>query len=135
MKNLYPLLFALVLLSCKKKKEEVQESLIITAMTNGQWKVTTITVNGIDKSADFYPYKFQFKTNQTVDAINAGSVEKTGSWNASPENQTITSSFSLSTQPLIWLNGTWKITSTTWTSVNASIDSQGDNRTLRLDKL
>lgn len=135
MKNLYLFLLLLPFISCKKTKEQVQENLIITAMTNGQWKVTNITINGADKTGDFSNYKFQFKTNQTVDAINSGNVEKTGTWNASTENQTITSNFNLSTQPLIWLNGIWKVNSTTWTSVNASIDIQGESRTLRLDKL
>lgn len=132
MKKLYPLLFLILLAGCKKEKQA--ENLVVQAMVNGQWKVTKFTKGGTDKTSDFASYKFQFQTNFTVDAINNGSLEKTGSWNADASSQTITSNFSNATNPLALLNGTWKITNNSWTWVEASQTVNGELMNLRLDK-
>lgn len=135
MKKLYTIVFLVAALGCaKEKQEQVQQNLIVQAMVNGQWKVTSFKRDALDITADFAPYKFQFKENLTVDAINNGTVEKTGSWNADPAALTITSNFSNAVNPLVLLNGTWKINNTTWTSVEASLSISGENRSLRLDK-
>ena len=135
MKKIYALLILGLFAGCSKEKIlEKQEDLIIQAMTSGEWKVTNFNKGGTDLTADFSTYKFQFKTDLTVDAINNGSLEKTGSWNASSATQTITSSFTNASNPVLLLNGTWTITSTTWTSVQASQTVSGELRTLRLDK-
>lgn len=132
MKNLYPVFLLLVLAACKK--QEKAENLVIQAMVNGQWKVTSFNKGGVNKTTDFASYKFQFKTDFTVDAINNGSLEKTGSWNADASSQTITSSFTNSTNPLALLNGTWKITNNSWTWVEANQTINGELLSLRLDK-
>lgn len=132
MKTLYSLFFLIILIGCKKEKKV--ENLVIQAMVNGQWKVTNFSKGGDDKTADFNPYKFQFKTDFTVDAINNGSLEKTGSWNADASAQTITSNFSNVVNPLTFLNGTWKITNNSWTWVEANQTVNGQLLTLRLDK-
>jgi len=131
MKKLYPLLLLLILISCIKQK---QEDMVIDAMVNGQWKVTNFNKGGTDMSSDFTAYKFQFKTNLTVDAINNGTIEKTGSWNADASAQTITSNFTNASNPLVLLNGTWKITNNSWTWVEAKQTVNGEQLTLRLDK-
>ena len=137
MKKLYGLVLLAFCIACspEKIKEEQQQNLVIQAMTSGQWKVTSFVNGGSDVTSDFSAYKFAFKTNLTVDAINNGAVEKTGSWNADADAQTITSNFTSASTPLVLLNGTWNITSTTWTSVNATMTISGETRTLRLDKL
>lgn len=132
MKNLYPFFLLIILAACKK--EEKAENLVIQAMVNGQWKVTNFSKAGIDKTADFASYMFQFKTNLTVDAINNGSIEKTGSWDADAYAQTITSNFTNAVNPLILLNGTWKITNNSWTWVEANQTINGELLILRLDK-
>lgn len=136
MKKLYAFFCMAIFVACSPKeiKEEQQQNLVVQAMTNGQWKVTSFVKGGSDVTSDFSAYKFQFKTNLTVDAINGSTVEKTGSWNADADAQTITSNFTGATNPLVLLNGTWNITSTTWTSVNAAQTVSGEARTLRLDK-
>jgi hypothetical protein len=131
MKLLYALIFLFITTGCIKKK---QEDIVIDAMVNGQWKVTNFNKGGTDKTPDFATYKFQFKTNFTVDAINNGSLEKTGSWNADAGAQTITSSFSNAVSPLVLLNGTWKITNNSWTWVVAQQTLNGELLNLRLDK-
>jgi len=131
MNKVYLVGFLFVLLGCVKKKEE---NLVVNAMVNGQWKVTSFKKAGTDVTADFSSYLFQFKSNFTVDAINNGAIEKTGSWNADASAQTITSSFSNAANPLILLNGTWQITNNSWTWVEASQTVNGELLTLRLDK-
>ena len=108
---------------------------IIDAMTSGYWKVTTFNDNGTDKTADFGLYKFQFKTNFSVNAINGSTVEKTGTWEANATEKTITSNFSNAAVPIILLNGTWQITNNSWTFVEATKSTGSGVMTLRLDKL
>ena len=135
MKKRYIIVFIAVIFGCSKEKQEkVQQNLIVQAMVNGRWKMTSFKRDAVDITADFAPYKFQFKENLTVEAINNGTVEKTGTWNADPAALTITSNFSNAVNPLALLNGTWTINNTTWTSVDASLSISGENRILRLDK-
>lgn len=123
-----------VFFACKKQIQQQEANIIVQAMVSGQWKVTGFTKGGTDITSDFSPYKFQFKSDYSVDAINNGIVEKTGTWNADANAQTITSNFINAGNTLLLLNGTWKITNSTWTSVQATETVGGEVRTLRLDK-
>jgi hypothetical protein len=140
MKNRYLLLFlSLVIAGCGAKDkivEQQQENLIMAAITTGQWKVTGYVKGGVDVTTDFSGYLFQFRNNYTVDALLNGYVEKTGSWAAAGDmqSQTMTANFANATNPLLLLNGTWDIVTTTWTSVDAKQTVNGEQRTLRLDK-
>src|SRR4051794_22925138 len=98
MKNLYLFLFVVLFFACSVKDKVVEnqtESLVMQAVTNGQWKVTGYTTGSTDQTSDFSGYSFQFKKNYTVDAINNGSIVKTGTWNAAgnAQAQTMTSNF------------------------------------------
>jgi hypothetical protein len=130
------LLFGLLagLFSCKKTEEKIQQNIILEAMTSGYWKVSSYKMGGMDHTTDFNTYKFQFKTNYTVDALRNASVEKTGSWEADPAARTITSTFSNAADPLNLLNGTWTITRNSWTYVEAKQTISGTEHSLRLDK-
>jgi len=121
-------------LSCKKAIEKIQEEKVIEAMTTGLWKVTSYTMGGMNHTSDFAPYLFQFKNNNTVDAINNGTVEKSGSWAGDPNARTITSQFQNANATLTLLNGTWNITRNSWTYVEARQMVNGSEHTLRLDK-
>jgi hypothetical protein len=137
MKRLYVLFLALTSIGCIKHAiEQKQEDLVVKAVTDGQWKVVWYHCNG-SYSSDFVPYSFQFKTNNTVDAINNGTVENTGSWQASAESKTITSNFSnTNSAALLLLNYTWTITGSTWTSVNARrVNAPGDTCFMHMEKL
>jgi len=131
MNRLYYIIFLFVLIGCVKKKEE---NIVVNAMVNGQWKVTKFKKGSTDVTTDFSSYLFQFKTNFTVDAINNGTIEKTGSWNADASAETITSTFSNAANPIVLLNGTWQITNNSWTWVEASQTVNGEVQNLRLDK-
>jgi len=137
MKRFYVLFLALSSFGCIKHAiEQKQEDLVVKAVTDGQWKVVWYHCNG-QYVSDFVPYAFQFKTNNTVDAINNGTVEKTGSWQASAESKTITSNFSnTNSYALLLLNYTWTITGSTWTSVNARrVNAPGDTCFMHMEKL
>ena len=131
------LLFSFVLLTAgciKKAVEQAQENIVINAMTDGQWRVTHFDKAGTDMTAGYANYKFQFRADNTVDAINNGTVEKTGTWTADANARTITATFSNATQPLSLLNGTWKITDNGWTYVEANQTVNGEVLSLRIDK-
>ena len=120
--------------SCKKAAEEIFKGRVIDAMTTGQWHMVKFTKGGADITGDFSPYLFQFHENNTVDALNSGAVEKTGTWSADVGARTITSLFTNATTPLSLLNGTWNITDNSWTRVVASQTVNGEVLTLRLQK-
>jgi hypothetical protein len=108
MKQLFALLGAVMLLTgCNKAIEKIAEDMVIKAMTDGQWKVTTFTQNGTDITADFTGYKFQYHKNKTVDAYKDGSIERTGTWD----------------------------TDSGWTYVKATQTNGTEVKTMRLDKL
>ncbi|MFN8290343.1 MAG: hypothetical protein U0U70_08805 [Chitinophagaceae bacterium] len=129
------LLPALVVLSsCKKAVQNIQEDLVIKAMTDGQWGVTSFTLNGNNITADFAPYKFKYYSNKTVDAINNGTVEKTGNWDGDASTMTTWANFNNPAYPLSLINGSWTITRNSWTYVEARQTSGSDTKTMRLDK-
>ncbi|HMR92197.1 MAG TPA: hypothetical protein PKC69_07775 [Chitinophagaceae bacterium] len=136
MRRITLLIFAPLLLSgCKKTIQRIQENRIMDAMTSGQWKVVSFSHNGTSRTAEFSAYVFQFYKSKTVDAIQGPATEKTGVWEGDAENRTIMASFQNVAEPLILLNGTWKIDKNSWTYVEASIHITGDIRKLRLEKL
>ncbi|MGZ8516448.1 MAG: hypothetical protein ACXWWD_03815 [Chitinophagaceae bacterium] len=135
MKNFLVLvLIAFCFASCKKAIESVQEDLIVKAMTDGQWRVTKFTRDGVDVTTGFDSYKFQFQSNKTVDAINNGTTETTGTWNGNATDRTIASNFTSANATVSLLNGTWSITRNSWTFVEATQTVNTEVRTLRLDK-
>lgn len=137
MKNILFLFLLTGLLSgCEKNIiETIQEDLVIKAMTDGQWRVTRFQRDAADVTASFAPYKFQFRSDKSVEALNNGAVESTGSWSADAGAKTIASSFSSNTAATLQLlNGTWHITKNNWTFVEATQTVNNEVRTLRLDK-
>lgn len=136
MKYVIAVILVIGLASCKKQIEKIQTNLVIEAMTTGQWKMVSFKDGSTDLTQDFSPYTFQFKTNYTVDAIKNSVVESSGTWNADADAKTISSNFNPpATNPLPFLNGTWKITNNSWTFVEANQTVNGTLRTLRLEKL
>jgi hypothetical protein len=120
--------------SCKKAIEKKQETTILKAMTEGQWVITNFTRNNATITPDFSPYQFKYYDNKTVDAINNGTVEKTGSWNGDINTLSIFANFSNAAYPLTLINGSWHIDNNSWTFVVASQNDGTETRTLRLEK-
>jgi hypothetical protein len=135
MKKILPFLIVFLVSSgCKKTVESVQEDLVIKAMTDGRWKVTNFVLNGTTITADFSTYKFKYYSNKTVDAINNGTVEKTGTWDGNASTMTTSASFSSPAYPLSLINGSWLITRNSWTYVESTQTSGADTKVMRLDK-
>ncbi len=122
-------------ISCKKAVEKKAEDIIVKAMTDGQWVVTSFVNNGTDVTTDFSSYKFQYYSNLTVEAIKNGSVEQTGNWAGDAPNMNISANFNTAANPLVLINGTWHITDNSWTYVVATLTVGTETRTLRLQKL
>jgi hypothetical protein len=135
MKKILFFILIIALVACKKSvTQTTQEDLVIKAMTDGQWKVTNFINNGTIISADFTTYKFKYYSNKTVDAINNGTIEKTGSWDGNSANMTTSANFTGAIYPLNLINGNWLITRNSWTFVEASQTNGSDVKTMRLDK-
>lgn len=135
MKKLLTLFVLLCLISgCKKTVEKIQEDLVIKAMTDGQWAVTSFTLNSANITMDFSPYRFKYYSNKTVDAIKNGTLEKKGTWDGSATTMTTYANFPGATYPLTLINGTWNITNTSWTYVVATQTNGSETKTMRLDK-
>lgn len=124
-----------LLAGCKKAVEQAQTNMLVQAMTTGQWKVSVYTKGTTDLSGGFSGYSFQFKENNTVDAIKSNVVEKTGTWQGDINAKTISSNFTNAYTPLTLLNGLWNITNSTWTSVDAKQTINSEECVLHLDKL
>ena len=136
MKNLFPVFCSLLLFSgCKKAIENAQQDLVIKAMTDGQWSVTSFTQNGTDITANFTGYKFQYYNNKSVDAIKNGTVEKTGTWDGQASTMTTWANFPNAIAPLDLINGSWHINNNSWTFVVATQTTGNNTKTMRLDKL
>jgi hypothetical protein len=133
MKQIYTLILLSFLCGCSK--EQLVKNAVIDAMTSGQWKVVNFKNDNSDITSDFAAYKFQFKENLTVDAINNTAVETTGTWTADGNARTISSTFNNANATITLLNGTWQITDNSWTYVVASQSVNGTIRSLRLEKL
>ncbi|MCX6316061.1 MAG: hypothetical protein NTW29_02120 [Bacteroidetes bacterium] len=125
----------IVFSGCKKTVENVQEDLVIKAMTDGQWGITSFTQNGTDITASFSTYRFKYYSNKTVDAINNGTVEKTGNWDGDASTMTTYANFTSPAFPLSLINGSWKITRNSWTYVEATQTNGTETKTMRLDKM
>jgi hypothetical protein len=135
MKKIAAFVLIILLTGCKKATQQVQEDLVIKAMTDGKWKVTSFTLNGSNITADFTLYRFKYYSNKTVDAINNGTVEKTGSWDGDAANMSTWAQFTGVANPLALINGSWHIDRNSWTFVEASQTIPGgDTKTMRLDK-
>ncbi len=136
MKRIAFLLVTTMLLAsaCSKTVEDKKQDLVIQAMTDGQWGVTSFTLNGTNITADFATYKFKYYENKTVDAIKSGTVEKTGQWDGDASTMTTWANFSGAVYPLDLINGSWHIDRNSWTYVEASQTNGGNTKTMRLDK-
>ena len=135
MKKLYIVFFCLFLLgSCKKTVEKIAQDLVVDAMTSGQWKITHFTQNGTDITANFATYTFQYYKNKTVDAINNGTPERTGTWDGDAATMTTWASFIGAPNPIALLNGSWHITNNSWTFVEATQTVGTEVKTMRLEK-
>jgi hypothetical protein len=136
MKRVMPFLFLVFFIAgCKKAIEKMKEDAVISAMTDGQWVITSFVNDGSVITSDFKGYKFQYYSNKTVDAIKDGNVEMTGTWEGDPTAMTITANFLNATQPLSLINGSWHIDNNSWTFVVATQSSGSVVKKLRLEKL
>ncbi len=136
MKPILIFIFLITILpGCKKTIENIQEDLVIKAMTDGQWAITSFTNAGVNITSDFSVYRFKYYNNpKKVDAINSGTVEKTGDWGGNSSGMTTWANFNGAVYPLMLINGTWNITRNSWTYVEAYQTVGSETRIMRLDK-
>lgn len=135
MSRVLSILCFLLLLGCtKEQQQQAETNILIDLITSGQWKVTSYVKGTTDLTASFSSYSFQFKKDNTVDAISNGMVTQTGTWNGDILTRTVTAAFRNPDSTLNLLNGTWLISHSTTTYVIASQSNNGETSALRLDK-
>ena len=140
MKQLFILTLSFVLLvGCKKAikrtQEQIAETLIVKAITDGRWLVSVYKEGANDYKPEFEGYEFQFKTDRKVDAVKNSSVEATGTWNEDRVNIAIIADYpTTASTTLQRLDGTWKLKDSNWTWVKAEQTINGKLVTLELTK-
>ena len=129
-------LIALLFLTvkCKKSIEKIGEDLVLQAMTNGEWAITSFTRNGNNITSDFSTYRFKYHVDRTVDAFKSGTLEKTGTWDGNATTMTTSAYFINPPYPLDLINGDWHIDNNSWTFVVATQTIGSETKTMRLDK-
>ena len=65
-------LFMMAFASCKKDDNSSSPS--SSMVTQGQWKVTLFSENGVVETSKFSNYVFTFTSNGTVSAVRSGST-------------------------------------------------------------
>jgi hypothetical protein len=130
---------AIMLTGCKKiikqTQEQIAESLILKAMTDGTWTVAVYNDGITEYKGEFDVYEFKFYKNKNVDAIRNSATEITGTWQEDVTNLTISSQYGPSANPtLLRLNGVWKMKDSNWTWVKATQIINGNLTTLELRK-
>lgn len=134
-RTLILLLLAGLLPACKKTIDRIKEDMVMKAMTDGEWKITSFNRDNVNITADFATYKFKYYSNKTVDAINNGTVEQTGTWDGNASAMTTWANFPGAVYPLSLINGSWQITNNSWTFVEATQSAGGHVSKMRLDKI
>jgi hypothetical protein len=119
---------------CKKKIDALKEDLLVKMILSSHWVVTKYMDGPVEKTADFSPYYFQFRKDYTVDAFIDNTVDATGTWSGNIDTKTITSNFPNANPILQLLNGSWVITDSDLSYVQASQTVNGQERFLRLVK-
>ena len=139
MKKIAVIVGAVFLLSgsgcgCKKAIQNIQQDLVIQAMTDGEWAVTIFTQNGNNITSDFNGYRFKYYSNKTVDAKLNGTVVKTGTWDGNASTMTTSANFPAAAHPLVLINGNWHIDNNSWTYVVATQVNGSETKNMRLEK-
>lgn len=119
--------------SCEKAIEEKKRDILITAMTEGQWKVGSYLEINNQIAGQFVDYRFQFREDGSVLGISGSSTLK-GTWAGDIANRSITSNFPTESDPLKKLNGVWKIISTKMDYVEAEMSTNEGKMILHLEK-
>jgi hypothetical protein len=138
-RRLLLLLFLLPFLgSCKKvldKVDDAREQAAVDIVTTGRWKMVAFSTGTTDQLALFNGYLFQFNANQTVDAYQGNTLVASGTFIYDLSARTITSGFQTTAEPLVLLNGTFRITDSGTDFVKAEMTVYNEIRRLHMIKL
>jgi len=97
----------MTLFSCKKSLDERKEEYILGVMTNGRWFLEYYAENGVDMTADFNGYEFQFHESGKLDGTR-NNLTQTGNWSGDINTLILTVNFSSPDAVLQKLNHRWQ---------------------------
>lgn len=124
----------LLLGSCKKAKEHIEEERALNFLDGSEWKITFFIKGSNDISADFSTYIFRFNKDFTINVLRNNTTASTGTWKGDIPNRTISANFPTAAHPVVLLNATWNITQSTDHSVSASTFAGNELRQLKMEK-
>lgn len=127
------LVLSFIFSSCEKAEQFLQKAVLTQIITNDRWVVDTFTVSGIDVTADYAPYEFEFNTNGTVTAFKA-TYATVGDWKEDIATMSIETHFNSTVESLQRFNTTWFIGKTASTFVEARAVTPNAVLTLKLVK-
>ena len=126
-------LMLLPAMSCQKQVEEQKRDMLLQIMTDGSWHVETYQLGSTTITDQFSGYNFQFFENGTVTGAK-DSISQQGTWIGDVQNLSVTSDFPSDSDPLVRLNGTWKITDSEADYVVAEMTTNDGKAILHLRK-
>lgn len=112
MKPFLPLILLTLIFTsgCKKAIEKEKERRLVAAITDGVWFIEQFKESTTDITADFSDYTFRFYEDGKVEGIRTGQPSDMGIWKGDMASKTIDARFAQAVDPLIKVNGVWKIT-------------------------
>lgn len=119
--------------SCKKAIEQKKEDIIMSAITDGTWIVEQYFEGANNVSYEFQDYDFKFYKDGSVTGTKQGN-STAGTWIGNATNYSITSNFPSAGDPILKLNGVWKITDSYWDYVEAEMTTPAGKNLLHLRK-
>lgn len=128
------LVFCLVLGSCKKTIDQLKEQYVLGVMTTGQWFLENYTENGVDNTADFKDYKFQFYEDNKISATTSTDTQ-TGTWQGNTATLTMTIQFASTDPKLQRISYPWLFTDAHIGLVFAETTTASGKITIRLRKI
>ena len=135
MKNLLRFLFVafVALSSCKKAIEDTKKNILLGMITNGQWYVESFKEADADITDNFTGFLFSFEENGTVTGSRQNESHS-GTWEGVISTYSIISEFPAAGEPLIKLNGTWKVKDSAEDYVLAEKQADSATSVLKLRK-
>ncbi len=111
---------------CKKAVDAAKEEVVVGAITDGIWTVTSFKQSSVDITNSFSGWEFQYLTNGTSLANKTGASTVNGTWSGNSTNFTFTANFnSTPPTPLEKLAGTWTVTRAVSTNKGSYAKTEG----------
>lgn len=112
--------------SCKK--DSTTTPIINTTVQQSTWKITLLSLNGVDQTSHYTDYQFTYTSSGSVTATKTGSTV-TGTWSSGFDDSKEKLILMFSANPFLELNEDWEVVSQSSTFVSLRHISGGGGGT------